>query len=75
MPKAQPDKTPTVSVVVPVYNRPDRVAAIAGVRAAVGAYVAFLDSDDDWVPEKLAMLTARLLIPQTLWRQIQKLAP
>ena len=108
MPKAQPDKTPTVSVVVPVYNRPDRVAAIAqtlrrqtfadwevvfvddgseaarrpslgdldkdprfrlvvlpenrgpsaarnaGVRAAVGAYVAFLDSDDDWAPEKLA---------------------
>jgi glycosyltransferase involved in cell wall biosynthesis len=32
----------------------------AGLRAATGVYVAFLDSDDRWHPEKLACQVARL---------------
>lgn len=35
-----------------------------GIKAAVGDWVAFQDSDDEWLPEKLELQMARLLAPE-----------
>jgi glycosyltransferase involved in cell wall biosynthesis len=55
------DDTPTVLARygdrIRVISQPNRglsAARNAGVRASAGEYVAFLDDDDEWMPEKLA---------------------
>jgi glycosyltransferase involved in cell wall biosynthesis len=40
--------------VITQSNRGLSAARTAGVRASTGEYVAFLDDDDEWMPEKLA---------------------
>ncbi|MGA2985432.1 MAG: glycosyltransferase [Terriglobia bacterium] len=39
-------------------NRGQSSAQNTGIRSSRGAYVAFLDSDDEWMPEKLAKVVA-----------------
>jgi glycosyltransferase involved in cell wall biosynthesis len=56
--KAIPD--PRIRIVRNAVNRGIGGAKNAGVEAAQGHYVAFLDSDDTWEPNKLAVQLPRL---------------
>ncbi len=46
--------------VVTQSNRGPSAARNAGIRASQGEYVAFIDDDDEWMPEKLARCAAVL---------------
>jgi glycosyltransferase involved in cell wall biosynthesis len=61
------DETPSLLVdygdrirVVTQSNRGVSASRNAGVRAASGEYIAFLDDDDEWMPEMLARCAAAL---------------
>jgi glycosyltransferase involved in cell wall biosynthesis len=51
---------PRIQLIRLPENRGVSAARNTGVAAATGTYVAFLDSDDDWLPEKLARQVAAL---------------
>ena len=51
---------PRVKVIRHETNRGVSAARNSGVAAASGRYIAFLDSDDTWLPEKLAVQLAQL---------------
>ncbi len=46
---------PRIRIIRLTQNRGVSVARNAGIRAATGDWIAFLDSDDQWLPEKLQM--------------------
>jgi len=48
-------------------NRGEPAARNVGIRNAQGDYIAFVDSDDLWMPEKLKLQTARLLEKKVVW--------
>jgi len=68
---AQPDLTDTVRQIRFPVNRGVSAARNAGVAAATGTWLAFLDSDDEWSPAKLTRqmawhsLNPEFLISQT----------
>lgn len=54
---------PRIRVIRHPVNRGAAAARNTGVAAARGALVAFLDSDDEWTPDKLARQTAAMRSP------------
>ncbi len=46
---------PRIRIIRLTQNRGVSAARNAGIRAATGDWIAFLDSDDQWLPEKLQM--------------------
>jgi len=54
-----------ISIVRHVNNLGPAAARNSGIRAARGTYIAFLDSDDEWLPEKLEHQIEYMRDPQT----------
>ena len=54
------DDAPQVHYVQHPYNKNGSAARNTGVRASSGDYVAFLDDDDEYLPEKIGSMLARL---------------
>ena len=51
---------PKVNYVQHPYNKNGSAARNTGVRASTGDYVAFLDDDDEFLPDKISSMLARL---------------
>ncbi len=51
--KVQSIKDSRIQLIQHPYNRGVSAARNTGIRASKGKYIAFLDSDDEWLPQKL----------------------
>lgn len=60
-------QNPRVRLIEQKQNCGASAARNRGIQEAKGDWVAFQDSDDEWLPEKLERQMARLLDPQTDW--------
>ena len=63
--KAETD--PRIRIMSTPHNLGSSAARNLGIEAARGDWIAFQDSDDEWLPEKLSKQMARLLEPGADW--------